>query len=254
MTPGIGQTLREARIARGLDLNDVERRILIRAEYLDAIEDERWEALPGDPYNRDFLSRYAEFLRLDDEALVAEYQRAPPQPGSPTPIPETMLPQRGVVRPSPLRPAVVIGLLAAAALAVVAVIALTGGSDEGGEQGPAASPKHGSGSRTTTSTVEASTPHPSRVSVELRPTGAVWVCLIDDQGHPLVDGQTLTAGQVRGPFKAPAFKVTFGNGSVQMIVDDEPVPVRNPGEPAGYRIKPEGVSGLGPAARPTCLR
>jgi cytoskeleton protein RodZ len=258
MTPEIGQTLREARIARGLELADVERQIRIRAEYLDAIEDERWEVLPGDPYNRGFLTSYAEFLGLDGQALVAEYRRAHPQAGEPAPIPETMLPQRGVLRRSPISPraaAVLIGLLVAAALAVAAVVGLTGDSGEGGNAaGRSARPNHGGRSQTTTSANEPTKPHSSRVSVELRPTGTVWVCLIDDRGRALVDGETLTADQTRGPFKGPAFKATFGNGSVQLIVDGEPVAVRDAGEPAGYRIKPEGVSELGLAARPTCLR
>jgi cytoskeleton protein RodZ len=257
MAPEIGQTLRQARIARGLELSDVEQETKIRAKYLAAIEDERWEVLPGDPYNRGFLVSYAQFLELDDEALVDEYRRAQGQAPEATAIPETMLPQRGIVRrgpPSARAVGIVLALIAAAALGVVAVIGLIGDSGDGNHPAArTAGPEHGGAPQATTSTVEAQTTHPSRVKVELRSIGTVWVCLIDNRGHELVDAETLTADQARGPFQARAYKVTFGNGSVQMTVDGKPVAVPDAGEPLGYRITPDGVSELGPAARPTCL-
>jgi cytoskeletal protein RodZ len=46
--PGIGETLREARTAAGIQLDDAERTIRIRVRYLDALENEEWDVLPGD--------------------------------------------------------------------------------------------------------------------------------------------------------------------------------------------------------------
>jgi cytoskeleton protein RodZ len=257
MTPEIGQKLRQARIDRGLELSDVEQETKIRAKYLGAIEDERWDVLPGDPFNRGFLVSYADFLDLDPEPLVDEYKRLHAQAPEPTPIPETMLPQRAMVGRAPpgWRPMIVVlGLIAAAVVAVIAVIGLTRDSGDGGHPaGRAASSKPGGDSPTTTSATEPATPKPSRVSLELTATDSVWVCLVDDRDRRLVNAETLTAGQTRGPFKASAYKLTLGNGAVEMTVDREPVDVPDAGEPLGYRIKPAGVSELGPAVRPTCL-
>jgi hypothetical protein len=61
MAPGIGQRLREARIRRGIELSRVEQVTKICAKYLCAMEEDRWELLPGHAYARGFLSTYAGF-------------------------------------------------------------------------------------------------------------------------------------------------------------------------------------------------
>lgn len=69
----IGSSLREARIKRGLSPGDVHKAIRIRDRYLQALEEERWELLPGDAYVKGFLRTYAEFLGLDGGLYVDEY-------------------------------------------------------------------------------------------------------------------------------------------------------------------------------------
>jgi cytoskeleton protein RodZ len=66
----IGTTLREERIRLGLGIDQIEADTKIRAKYLMALEDERFEALPGTAYARAFLRDYAEQLGLDPQALV----------------------------------------------------------------------------------------------------------------------------------------------------------------------------------------
>jgi cytoskeleton protein RodZ len=66
----IGTTLREERIRLGLGIDQVEADTKIRAKYLMALEDERFDALPGTAYARAFLRDYAEQLGLDPQALV----------------------------------------------------------------------------------------------------------------------------------------------------------------------------------------
>jgi hypothetical protein len=70
----IGSSLREARSQQGLDYGDVEAAILIRARYLEAIENERFQLLPVGAYRRSFVREYAEFLGLDGEVYAAEYE------------------------------------------------------------------------------------------------------------------------------------------------------------------------------------
>jgi cytoskeleton protein RodZ len=69
----IGGSLREARLKRELTPADVQKAIRIRDRYLQALEEERWEALPGDAYVKGFLRTYADYLGLDSDVYVDEY-------------------------------------------------------------------------------------------------------------------------------------------------------------------------------------
>ncbi|MGZ8716715.1 MAG: helix-turn-helix domain-containing protein [Gaiellaceae bacterium] len=69
----IGDSLHEARIRRGLSAADVQKGIRIRERYLTALEEERWELLPGEAYAKGFLRTYAEFLGLNGNLYVDEY-------------------------------------------------------------------------------------------------------------------------------------------------------------------------------------
>jgi cytoskeleton protein RodZ len=75
----IGSSLREARRRRGVGLPEASAATMIRARYLEALEEERVDALPEGPYQRSFLREYAEYLGLDGDILVAEWMvRFPP--------------------------------------------------------------------------------------------------------------------------------------------------------------------------------
>jgi cytoskeleton protein RodZ len=69
----IGNSLREARLRQGLDYPDIERVTKIRPKYLRALEDETFETLPAQTYVKGFLRTYAEFLGLDGQLYVDEY-------------------------------------------------------------------------------------------------------------------------------------------------------------------------------------
>lgn len=69
----IGSSLREARTRRGFSPADVHKAVRIRERYLTALEEERWEMLPGDAYTKGFLRTYAEFLGLDGQLYIDEY-------------------------------------------------------------------------------------------------------------------------------------------------------------------------------------
>jgi cytoskeleton protein RodZ len=69
----IGNSLREARVRQGLDYTEIELATKVRAKYLQALEDEHFELLPAQPYVKGFLRTYAEFLGLDGQLYVDEY-------------------------------------------------------------------------------------------------------------------------------------------------------------------------------------
>src|SRR5919201_2639534 len=69
----IGSSLREARLRQGLDFPEVEQATKIRGKYLRALEDEQFSVLPAQTYVKGFLRSYAEYLGLDGQLYVDEY-------------------------------------------------------------------------------------------------------------------------------------------------------------------------------------
>jgi cytoskeletal protein RodZ len=69
----IGNSLREARLRQQLEFADIERVTKIRPKYLRALEDESFATLPAQTYVKGFLRTYAEFLGLDGQLYVDEY-------------------------------------------------------------------------------------------------------------------------------------------------------------------------------------
>jgi hypothetical protein len=69
----LGNSLREARVRQGLDYPQVELATKIRAKYIRALEDEAFELLPSETYVKGFLRSYAEYLGLDGQLYVDEY-------------------------------------------------------------------------------------------------------------------------------------------------------------------------------------
>jgi len=69
----VGRLLRDQREARGLDLTQVEKSIRIRRAHLEAIEDGRYDELPGAAYIPAFLRAYASHVGLDPEKVMTAY-------------------------------------------------------------------------------------------------------------------------------------------------------------------------------------
>jgi transcriptional regulator with XRE-family HTH domain len=70
----IGTTLREARVRRNLTLQQVEEDIKIRVKYVQAMENEDWDVMPGVTYVKGFLRTYATYLGLDPEVIIGEFR------------------------------------------------------------------------------------------------------------------------------------------------------------------------------------
>jgi cytoskeleton protein RodZ len=70
----IGQELRGARISRNQDLAAVSRALKIRKDHLEAIEDDRFNALPGRTYAVGFVRAYAEYVGLDPVYAVDRFK------------------------------------------------------------------------------------------------------------------------------------------------------------------------------------
>ncbi|MDO3379298.1 helix-turn-helix domain-containing protein [Geoalkalibacter halelectricus] len=81
-TQGFGEKLKNRRQERGLSLDEVALQLRIRRQFIEALEDERWEAFPGETYLKGFLRSYAEFLDLDPGELLVNYRQRRPEGAS----------------------------------------------------------------------------------------------------------------------------------------------------------------------------
>ncbi|MDR3212539.1 MAG: DUF4115 domain-containing protein [Azoarcus sp.] len=66
-----GEILRKAREARGESLGDVVQVLKLSLQQLEALENDRFDILPGPTFVRGFLRNYARHLGLDPEPLLA---------------------------------------------------------------------------------------------------------------------------------------------------------------------------------------
>ena len=70
----VGDFLKDARIRKGLSINEVAQGTGIRTQYLEALENGEYSKIPGDVFIKGFIRNYGNFLAVDGNALVEEYK------------------------------------------------------------------------------------------------------------------------------------------------------------------------------------
>jgi cytoskeleton protein RodZ len=71
----VGQDLRKARQRKGEDLAQISSVLKIRKDYLDALEESKFEAIPGRAYVIGFIRAYAQYLGLDPNECIDRVKR-----------------------------------------------------------------------------------------------------------------------------------------------------------------------------------
>jgi transcriptional regulator with XRE-family HTH domain len=74
-TAGTGAALRRERLAQHLSLDDVSGRTRISRKFLEAIETEAFDRLPGIVFTRGFVRQYAVYLKMDPAPLLESLPR-----------------------------------------------------------------------------------------------------------------------------------------------------------------------------------
>jgi cytoskeleton protein RodZ len=252
--PEIGQTLRETRMRNRIDITEVEAGTKIRAKYLRALENEEWDLLPGPTFVKTFLRSYADYLGLDSRQLVEEYKQRFERPSTMELTPFA----RG---PGPRRERRRSRALLGPGLAVVLVLVLilgalyalgswgdddgSGGGENAGET-PTATPAKKTKKRKKPAA-------PTRVTLQIVPTGIVNVCLVDAAGKTLINNQDLQAGNNSKRYRGKRFRVSFGNGQVKLKAGKRTIDVPDRSTPIGYEVRPgKRPRELSEARRPTC--
>lgn len=223
----IGKTLREAREARNLTLAEVEEATKIRKYYLSALEDEDFQALPGQVYAIGFIKNYARFLGLDANTLADAFKSredAPPLPLQTTP--------KARRRPRPAQAEGASWLKKhgwkTALLLLAAVLAVFWLVESGYLNYSQPAPANPVQNETTDDPINnpingiTLTPVNSEVKIELAASGECWVLAI-------ADNQEIFRGIInRGDHKLFTAKnklsLTLGNaGVVEVFQDDKPL-------------------------------
>lgn len=70
-----GELLKEKRLQKELSVEDVASKIKVKPEYLHALENSDFQALPSATTTKGFLRNYARSLRLNPDTLVAMFRR-----------------------------------------------------------------------------------------------------------------------------------------------------------------------------------
>ncbi len=77
-----GSLLREARVARGMSVEDVSNTLHFEPKLIEAIESENLDCLPTTSFVRGYLRSYSKLLEIDAEPIVQAYSRVCGEDGS----------------------------------------------------------------------------------------------------------------------------------------------------------------------------
>ena len=245
----IGSSLRAARMRLGLELSDVERDTRIRAKYLEALEDERFEVLPGPAYTKGFLRTYADYLGLDAQRFVDEYNtRFAPVEEPAAPAPVRIRRRRFALAP----------WLLAVAVLVASIAVLAGRLSSSGPNHAAPAPRPAQ-TRTTTGAALPAAPraatHPVTVAriVLVATRGRCWLSVHvgSAAGRPVYEG-TLEQGRT-ARFSSTRLWIRIGAPwNLDATVNGKAV--RLPASTGDVVVTPAGLSATTGSSKESALR
>ncbi len=110
---GLGEKLQQARRQRNLRIEDISKQIGIKAEYLIALEEERFDKLPAGLYGKNFVKEYASFLDLNIKEILKDWDEQTSTGSPDDPFSRKILAKNNfVVFPKIIRNLFVIGAIA----------------------------------------------------------------------------------------------------------------------------------------------
>jgi cytoskeleton protein RodZ len=113
-----GERLKRERELREVTIKEIASATRIAAKFLQALENEEWEKLPGGVFGRGFVRSVARYLGLSEENLLSDYDQARGEAS----IPPMQKPEERIPSPPKWVPAIAVVLL----VAVVAGLAFGG--------------------------------------------------------------------------------------------------------------------------------
>jgi hypothetical protein len=205
--PSASELLQKTRLERELTLEQVSQKTRIPAELILAIEERRWNDLPGAPYARAFSRTLAIAYELDPEAVLAGLRNdmgLRPQPPHPQTV-EVRVAKQGEESGSDRTPLILAGIIGLALVLVIAATRLVFHSDSSAARTPADSLRRDTASEIDTVHRVPTPPPPPpppapapparrTVTIALSDTSRPAFALFIRQGIPRVRKKTFSAG------------------------------------------------------------
>ena len=243
----IGNSLREARHRQQLDLTDVEQATKIRSRYLRALEEEAFDVLPAQTYVKGFLRTYADWLGLDGQLYVDEYNSrfgTDEEPREPVVARRTAGVQQRHARLARRGVLIALGAIAVLSALVIAAFKFSGGGDQAGI------PNLGPNTTTTSAShKQKKKEKPTRVVrpakvkfFVLAANGSSWMDVrnYSSNGRTLFTG-TVDKGQSHG-WTARRLWINFGSPSnVKVVVNHRVVPIPGGGASVTVLVTRAGI-------------
>jgi len=206
-----GERLKRERELREVAPNEIVVATRISLRFLQALENEDWDKLPGGVFNRGFVRAIARYLGLDEENLLAEYDLAHgDQSAEAFPAPENRIPSP----PKWIAVALVLGALLVVAGLVAA--GLYGWKRYAAHRHPRQSSSSSAQSVPTARPASAlSADPPAALDLSVSTSAATRVRILAD-GKPILDAE-MSAGETRHFSAETAFQVTASDSSAVLL-------------------------------------
>lgn len=231
----VGEKLRDARLAQGMELSDVAARTRVPLRHLQAIEASDYSGLPTPTYAIGFVKAYARAVGADEVALAKELRQETSDTFAAREVYESYDPTDPVREP----PSGIVWAGAAIALLLVGALALWYGTDLF-RGGTAIAPEPA----VTATPTPAPTPSPTASltggQVTLTATQPVWLRIYDATGARLFEKEMAVGDRYDVPRDANNPMINLGRPeAVQVTINGSNVP---PLGEAGRAIKDVPVS------------
>jgi cytoskeleton protein RodZ len=227
-----GASFKKARESKGISLDQIASETRISTRFLQAIENEEFQLLPGGIFNRGFVRAYAEKIGFDPDQAVADYERlVEVRPPLETPAAPTA-PQRKPARH--LYPLAIGGLI----LVIVVFYLLTRESSNTAQtagapppptspavvQSPPPAPPPTAPPETTTAAPEPepAPPQAEPLRIDIDVKEATWIKVVAD-GATANPGENLDPGMMRHYTAKNSISLIVGNaGGLDVKINDMP--------------------------------
>jgi hypothetical protein len=250
--PGIGDSLREARMRQKIEVADVEAATKIRAKYLRALENEEFDLLHGSTFVRSFLRTYAQYLGLDAQRLIEEY-RTQYEPREELeyhhPITPAAARRREPRYGGPPGPGALVAALVVAVLAFLLILGLTGEEDESGSDRGAQTAQTAPAQQEER---RARRPRrrraaPTVVRLRISPAEPTYACIDRGAGTDVVFEGTLDGPRT---FRGRRLRLNLGKTSAAVRVNGRAVRIEDGPDPVGFEFTPRRRTALPEGQRP----
>jgi cytoskeletal protein RodZ len=210
-----GERLKREREMREVSMDELTKATRISKRFVEALENEDWDKLPGGMFGHGFIRTIARYLGLDEEGLLGEYDLARADKAVPAPLKN----EERIPSPPKWLPVV----------AAIVILLLAAGLFYGGRYGwrryaahraakqsagPSADPQAETGSNSTVSS-----PSPGSFSIPLNlsvSTSAATRVRVLGDGKLLLDAE-LPAGETRRFSANERFEVTAADSSAVLL-------------------------------------